>query len=280
MAIHFSRIVSAQKIDHGASFSVQRLDLNGFGGALSPIAGMDHYRMSSPTFAPHPHAGFSAVSYLFEDSPGGLRNRDSQGHDFVVEPGAIVWTQAGSGVMHEERPVETGVEVHGIQLFVNLTAKHKLTPPQMYRLARHEVPEWHSPDGDRVRIVVGELNGVSSPLEPTEPFHLFDVRLQRRLTLFVQPSWNAMIYVLSGELQLSADGDARTLREGNAITLHSDGGQVVLETLTPTHVLVLSGHEINEPIFAHGPFIMNDRAQVMDAVSRFQAGAMGQLAPL
>ena len=69
--------------------------------------GLDHYRMSGPTFAPHPHAGFSAVSYVFEDSKGGLRNRDSLQHDLVIEPGAMVWTQAGSGVVHDEFPVQT-----------------------------------------------------------------------------------------------------------------------------------------------------------------------------
>ena len=122
------------------SLSVRRLDLEGLGGFAAPVMGFDHYRMSGPTFAPHPHAGFSAVSYVFENSKGGLRNRDSLQHDLVIEPGAMVWTQAGSGVVHDEFPAQAGREVHGVQIFINLASRNKTLSPRMLPIAAADVP--------------------------------------------------------------------------------------------------------------------------------------------
>jgi redox-sensitive bicupin YhaK (pirin superfamily) len=95
----------------------------------SPLAVLDDFRVGGLPFSPHPHAGFAAVTYVLEDSPGGVRSRASSGIDLVVGPGGIVWTHAGSGVVHEEIPAVPGRELHGLRLFVNLSSKHKLTPP-------------------------------------------------------------------------------------------------------------------------------------------------------
>lgn len=90
---------------------------------------LDHYRMKAITFAPHPHAGFASISYIFEHSRGGLRNRDSLGNDFEVAPGELVWTRAGTGVVHDERPAIVGRDVHGLQIFVNSAAANKAAAP-------------------------------------------------------------------------------------------------------------------------------------------------------
>lgn len=97
-----------------------------------PIAVLDDFRVRGEPFPPLPHAGFSAVAYVFEDSQSGLRSRDSLGDDVVIGPAGIVWTQAGSGVIHHEIPASDG-DLHVLQLFVNLSAKNKLIAPQMLK---------------------------------------------------------------------------------------------------------------------------------------------------
>jgi redox-sensitive bicupin YhaK (pirin superfamily) len=112
----------------------------------------DHYRMSGPTFAPHPHAGLSAVTYVFEDSAGAIHNRDSLGHDLDVQPGEILWTQAGSGVVHDEYPAKHDASVHGLQLFVNLTARTNLLRLKCFMAVRRL-----SPYGKMLQEIVSEF---------------------------------------------------------------------------------------------------------------------------
>ena len=100
------------------------------GEEASLVALLDDFRVRGRPFPPHPHAGFSAVTYVLQASAGGLRSRYSLGHDLVVRPGGIVWTQAGSGVMHEEMPAPPDRELHGVQIFVNLSSKNKLAAPK------------------------------------------------------------------------------------------------------------------------------------------------------
>jgi redox-sensitive bicupin YhaK (pirin superfamily) len=188
MSIQFSPAIAAkaQALGKNGVLSIQNIDLQELGERSSPVALLDHFRVRGRPFAPHPHAGFSAVSCVLEDSQAGLRSRDSLGNDIVTGPGGIVWTQAGKGVIHEELPAETDRELHGVQIFVNLSSKNKLAAPQVFRLARSEVPEWRSPAGDRVRVLVGSFEGVSSPLVPAEPFNLLDVELRREISFSLQ----------------------------------------------------------------------------------------------
>jgi redox-sensitive bicupin YhaK (pirin superfamily) len=137
MNFALSSVVNADPVARGGHFAARRLDLDGLGRFAAPVMGLDHYRMSGPTFAAHPHAGFSAVSYVLEDSAGGLRSRDSLQHDVVIEPGAIVWTQAGAGIVHDEFPAQMGREVHALQVSINLSRQNKNLPPRMFHACQH-----------------------------------------------------------------------------------------------------------------------------------------------
>ena len=106
---------------------------------LDPFIMVDHFRMSEAVFAPHPHAGFSAVTYLFDDSATGLVSRDSLGGEHAIPPGGLHWTLAGRGVMHDEFPAEPGREAHGLQIFINLPAAQKLRAPGVMRLAPEQM---------------------------------------------------------------------------------------------------------------------------------------------
>jgi len=278
MAIHISEVVQSNMRPIGASFAAARLDLAALGEFVNPVVGLDHFRMRGPTFQPHPHAGFSAISYMFEDSVGAMRNRDSVGHDFVAGPGDVIWTQAGSGVVHDEFPAVTGHEVHGIQLFVNLQSAHKTLPPVVFWVRKEDIPVVGDTDGNRIRVVVGEYEGRYSPLVPAEPFLLLDGVWRKADVLRVPGDWNIILYLLTGELDLSVDGKRVHIAGGQALGLRSDdAASIELDPDSPSHMLVLAGPAVREPMVSHGPFIMNSSEQISDAVRRFNAGEMGRL---
>ena len=278
MAVQFSRVISTQPQANDPMFSVRSIELRGFGERASPLVVVDDFRVRGRPFGPHPHAGFSAVTYVFEDSQGSLRSRDSLGGDYVVGSGGLVWTHAGSGMLHEETSADTERELHGLQFFVNLSSRNKSTTPRVSALQGNDVPEWISEAGDRVRVVVGTFQGVSSRLVPVEPFGLLDVYLQREIAFDLEDGHNAIVYVLGGDVVVCADGREQKVAGGHVLALHG-GGRVTFGSDQRAHFLVLSGAEIHEPVVAHGPFIMNDRSQVDAAFARYRSGEMGHLRP-
>jgi redox-sensitive bicupin YhaK (pirin superfamily) len=281
MTIQFSPTIAVRERHMGDVFSVRSLDLQQLSKQASPVLVLDDFRVSGQPFGPHPHAGFSAATYVFPDSPGGSRSRDSLGNDIVVGPGGIVWAQAGSGLVHEEVPAQEGQTLHGLQFFVNLSARHKLSAPRVLYLAGRDVPEWHSATGDRVRVVVGAYRHVRSSLIPAEPFNLLDIELRREIDLELNTGYNALVYMVSGHATLRAEACERHLEQGRALALTaSDLGRFTLRTHGRAHCVVLSGPAIDEPVVMQGPFIMNDREQIAAAIRRFEDGRMGRLEPL
>ena len=279
MSVQFSPVIAARQRTLPGFSSLLYVDLDELGVAASPVAVLDDFRVPGLPFSPHPHAGFAAVTYVFEDSPGDLRSRASSGVDLLVGPGGIVWTEAGRGVVHEEIPAVPGRELHGIQIFVNLSAPNKLVPPRVLHLNPGQVPQWRSDAGDRVRVVVGSFGGVASPLVPAEPFTLLDVHLRQQISYAAQAGHTVLVYVLTGHVAVSADGHQEKVDGGHALALRG-GGLVMFEAVPPSHFLILSGAEIREPMVSEGPFIMNNRSQIEEAVARYRSGAMGHLASL
>jgi len=254
-----SGVANAVQAEHGAHFTARRLVLEDLQGLAAPVMGLDHYRMRGPTFAPHPHAGFSAVSYLLENSAGSLRNRDSLNHDVVIAPGSIVWTQAGTGIVHDEFPAGVGREVHGVQIFINQSRRTKSLPPG----------------------VSGRLSGASSPLNPAEPFDLFDVQLMGTWAYPVPATRNVLVYVLSGAVDVRVGDEVRRAGAFQAIAARfTKPGQLQIVGSDAAHVLVLAGTDPGEPVVMHGPFIMNDSKQLAAAFDRYTRGEMGRLMPL
>ena len=278
MAIQFSPVVAAPAQGDGHPFVAHSVDVAKLGRFASPILMFEEGEVRGRPFAPHPHAGFSAVSYLFEDSPGELRTRDSLGNDVVTGPGGMVWTQAGNGVVHEEMAAKPDGVMHMVQMFVNLPREGKLGPPRVFRLERDEVPEWRSGAGDRVRVLVGSFEGETSPLAPAQPFRFLDVRLRSAINVDVQEGHNALVYVLSGAVAVSAGGEQQWLVAEHAVGMRGDAASAMLKAGEDAHLLVLTGAETREPVVSWGPFIMNDQAQIDDAIARYRVGRMGQLA--
>ncbi len=236
--------------------------------ALDPVVIVDHFRMSQPTFAPHPHAGFSAVTYLFEDSEDGLINRDSLGHRLPIEPGALHWTQAGSGVLHEEIPRAAGRVSHGLQIFVNSAAALKGSAPLMFHRRADEIAVVAPAPGVRVRVVLGDFGGVSARIDAHTPLTLLDITLAPNATLEVPlpVGERAFAVVVSGGPHALCFAN-----EGDGVAL--SGGELGMQ------LVLFAGQPIEEPMFPKGPFIGSNAAEVTEMIRRFQSGAMGALAP-
>jgi redox-sensitive bicupin YhaK (pirin superfamily) len=279
MAIRFSDLIATRAQGEGTGFSVRSLELSRLHELASPVVVFDDFRVAGRPFGPHPHAGFSAVTYVFEDSAGSARSRDSLGNDVVMAPGGIVWTQAGSGVVHEEVPADPARELRGLQLFVNLSREHKLIPPRMLQLASGAVPVWNNEAGDRVRVLTGTFDRLRSPLTPAEPLVLLDVELRSAVSFDLPEGHHALIYVRSGRTRVLADGGMCDVPVAHGVALDGSG-RVTLEAREPGQLIVVAGAAIREPVVAHGSFIMNDRSQVDAAMARYHSGQMGYLAPL
>lgn len=234
---------------------------------LDPFILVDHFRMVESVFAPHPHAGFSAVTYLFDDSGTGMVSRDSLGGEHEILPGGLHWTLAGRGVIHDEYPAEAGRQAHGLQIFVNLPAEQKLREPAVMRLSPEQMPR-RTGDGWRAVQVFGGT--AELPLPWPTALAIVDVEAGASYRPHLADGEQGFAIVVQG----SGQADALPLATGRALHLPAT---VSLRADEPLRLAVFSGRPLAEPIVRHGPFVMSDEGQVVAALQRFQSGAMGRL---
>lgn len=264
---------------------------------IDPFLGVDAFCMPHNYFLPHPHGGMSAITLMLDDSPGGVLNRDSLGDRSTIAPGDLHWTQAGSGIVHEETPSQPGVAAVGLQVFVNMARTRKQDPAAVFKVARADMPVWQQA-GAKVTVVAGTFQGLASPLanDPrwATPVDLLDIRLETGATLAlpVQSRSNGFLLVLSGGLQ--ANGHAAMAQQAvvlqpaplpapaaEAVAHPASGAGVV--TLhageAGAHVVLMAGLPLREPVVPHGPFVGNSRDDIVAYIQAYQAGRMGELAP-
>ncbi len=253
------------------SFIHRQLD-----GLMDPLIMVDHFTMTEPTFAPHAHAGISAVSVLFEDSTGSFRNRDSLGNDIELAPGDLYWLKAARGAVHDEAPTP-GSRTHALQIFVNLPATQKLDAPSARHVAATEMPVIKGA-GHRVRVMTGQSNGVIGANSPALPFTILDIALQAggQFTHRAEPGDATWLHLIHGEVEVELDGTHHLLSSEAALATHgaeeirllSDkGGQAVL----------LGGTPLREPFVQKGPFAMRDADQLKAVIAAHAAGELGTI---
>jgi len=226
----------------------------------------------------HPHRGFETVTIMYQ---GKVAHRDSTGSGGVIGPGDVQWMTAASGVVHEELHEEEwakrGGTLEGIQLWVNLPRSAKMSEPRYQTLVSEEIPVVDLGAGvGRLRVIAGEFRGRRGPAKTFSPVHLYDLRLYagHRLELSLPEGFNTSVFVLHGRVVINgshAAGEAELALFGHK------GGRVILETEQDSVILVLSGEPINEPVARYGPFVMNTKAELVQAVNDYQAGKMGHL---
>jgi redox-sensitive bicupin YhaK (pirin superfamily) len=277
-------VTTAPKGFEGEGFPVRRAFAGVDLGDLDPFIHMD--QMGEVDYAPgeprgtdwHPHRGFETVTYMID---GTFQHQDSHGGGGVITDGATQWMTAGGGILHIETPPESlvvsGGLFHGIQLWVNLPAKDKMTAPRYQSLEGDQVVLLSSADGGAlVRLIAGDLAGHRGPGSTHTPIVVAHATLTpgSRLVLPWPTSFNALAYALAGAGSVGGErrpfesGQLAVFGAGDTVTLEGDPSRTL-------EVLLLGGQPIGEPVAAYGPFVMNTRAELVQAVEDFQAGRLG-----
>lgn len=284
-----SSVITAHRQLEGAGFAVFRpfptegLDM------LDPFLMLDEkepkvYAPGEAKGAPdHPHRGFETVSYVLD---GETEHSDSLGNRGIIGKGDVQWMTAGDGIVHCEMPSRRiqieGGRTHGFQLWVNLPAELKRTQPRYQALTAPEIPKV-SGDGWEAVVIAGDVLGVSGPAATHTPIIYAHLTVQNgaELSVDVPADHQAGLYVFAGSASVGAHQsrvDAHQLAvfapERGALTITAPSGGE-----EPTQVLLLAGRPLGEPVARHGPFVMNSRAELIEALEDYQAGRMGTIAP-
>lgn len=227
----------------------------------------------------HPHRGFETVTIVYQ---GMVAHRDSAGHAGVIGPGDVQWMTAASGVVHEELHerewAKRGGTLQAIQLWVNLPAAFKMTAPRYQTLVKGRIPVIPL-DGDAgsVRVIAGEFKGAKGPATTFTPVQLHDLRVRARhgTTLGFATGWNVALFVLDGQVTVNG---SEPVTEAQLAVIGDSGAPVLVEAQQDAAILVMAGEPIREPIARYGPFVMNTKDELVQAVQDYQAGKMGHLA--
>jgi len=260
---------------------------------LDPFVHMDQmgevdYAPGEPKGTPwHPHRGFETVTYMID---GTFAHQDSHGGGGLIADGATQWMTAGGGILHIETPPEelvvSGGLFHGIQLWVNLPARDKMIPPAYQGLEADDVVLLSSGDGGAlIRVIAGDIDGHRGPGSTHTPMALLHVSVSpgALAELPWDPGFNALVYVLAGSGRVGSEG--RPVRGGQLVSF-GPGAWVAMRADdaqdSRTHdleVLVLGGQPIGEPVEHYGPFVMNTRDEIVQALEDFEAGRLGTVPP-
>lgn len=269
----------------GDGFPVRNLfPSNGVVDEINPFLMLDY---AGPTQFPpshqprgveeHPHRGFETVTIAYQ---GSVDHRDSAGNAGTIHPGDVQWMTAASGVVHEEKHgrefTAAGGTFEMVQLWVNLPAAVKMTPPRYQGITNAEIPLSELAPGVVARIIAGELSGARGPAKTFTPITLVDLRLAAgsRSTIPLPAGQNFGVVLLRGDVTVQG----QPMRGEAQIALLSQSGQTVeLAAEADSLVLLLGGEPIHEPVASYGPFVMNTQDEIRQAVADYRAGRMGRL---
>lgn len=282
-------VTTAPRGFEGEGFPVRRAFAGVPDALLDPFVHMD--QMGEVNYSPgepkgtswHPHRGFETVTYIID---GTIVHQDSHGGGGEIANGATQWMTAGSGILHIETPPESlvvsGGLFHGLQLWVNLPAAQKWTPPAYQNLEGERVTLLSSPDGGAlVRVIAGDLGGYEGPGSTRTPMVMVHATVApgAQLAMPWRPEFNALLYVLSGAIRVGAEG--RPISSGQLVVFgEGDLLSLVAADQQPgdtgaAELLFLGGAPIREPIARYGPFVMNTEAELHQAMADYRAGRLG-----
>jgi redox-sensitive bicupin YhaK (pirin superfamily) len=272
------QLIAGKATSDGAGVDLTRVLTQPFQRRLDPFLMLDVFASDDPDsyiagFPDHPHRGFESITYMIA---GRMRHRDSAGHEGLLESGGVQWMTAGSGVIHSEMPQQEEGLLEGFQLWLNLPAQDKMSPPWYRDFAAGELPGFKTRSGAAVTVIAGESHGVTGAVTraSTAPLYL-DVRLPAgaRFAQALPATHNAFIYVYRGEIRVA--GQIVAARHMAILANDAQAEGVVLEAATEAKVLLIAGRPLNEPIVQHGPFVMNTKQEIYQAVKDFQGGQFG-----
>jgi redox-sensitive bicupin YhaK (pirin superfamily) len=282
--IDISRDADAHWVGNGfpvrTIFSYQSL-----GQCISPFLLLDYAGPAEfpPSDQPrgvgeHPHRGFETVTIVYQ---GELEHRDSAGNHGKIGPGDVQWMTAASGVVHEEWHEQAFARRGGVfevvQLWVNLPAKDKMSPPRYQEILSRQIPLVDLDGGGTARVIAGEFRGTKGPARTFTPITVLDLRLKAngRVEINFPDGYTTLALVLQGKAVI--DG-AETAGEAELAIFDRAGAGFAVEAKQEATLLILGGEPINEPVVGYGPFVMNTQEEIRQAIRDYQSGRMGHIA--
>jgi len=267
-------VVTAQATSDGAGVRLNRSIGSPMLPDLDPFLLLDEFNSERGAdyiagFPDHPHRGFETVTYMID---GLMQHQDSTGESGVLGPGGVQWMTAGRGIVHSEMPQQQDGLMRGFQLWVNLPARDKMCPPRYQNIEPEDIPEATLADGTRVRVIAGTAAGVEGPVNgiAVEPLYI-DIALAAGAA-FEQPvkrGHAAFAYVFEGAAEIGG-----TATGPRSLVVLGDGDAVRVRALEggPARLIVAAGRPLGEPIVRYGPFVMNSREEIHQAIHDFQSG--------
>jgi redox-sensitive bicupin YhaK (pirin superfamily) len=228
-------------------------------------------------FGPHPHRGFETVTFILE---GELAHLDSGGGESIIREGGIQWMTAGRGLVHAEISPDSFKQAGGpleiLQLWVNLPSRFKMVDPNYIGLQKRDIPELTEDDGNvKVNLVSGSWKGRQAPIQSLVDIHMTTLFFTAggRVTAPVAPGRNVFLYIVRGDLKVGGE----PALAHHLIDLNPDGDSVEMEAAADAVVLFGHAAPLGEPVVAHGPFVMNTREEIREAMADYQSGKFGGL---
>jgi len=278
-----SQIIKPQPVIEGAGVRLKRSIATATLDHLDPFLLFDHFGSGNPDdyikgFPMHPHRGIETVTYMIE---GVVNHKDSMGNSGSISGGDVQWMTSGGGIMHEEMPQPCRREMVGFQLWVNLPASLKMTPPRYQNIATEQIPAINRDDGAKIRVIAGEVDGIRGPVSDifANPTYMdvsiptngsFSYPIERGHTVFA--------YVFEGEGVFGADGRQKgeTVTHPRLVVLSDTGIFEARATASYVRFLLISGKPLGEPIARYGPFVMNTQDEIQQALKDLKNGTFVQ----
>ncbi|OQW73757.1 MAG: hypothetical protein BVN35_11720 [Proteobacteria bacterium ST_bin11] len=268
------QLVVGHATSDGAGVKLTRVLGQALQQRLDPFLMLDAFGSDEPNdyiagFPSHPHRGFETLTYLLS---GRMRHSDNAGHQGLLETGGIQWMTAGRGIIHSEMPEQKDGLLEGFQLWINLPAAEKMQPTGYQDVQSEAIPELLTADGVKVRVIAGSSHGVAGAIQrpDTEPLFL-DVHIPAGASFSqsLPVGHNVFIYVYRGEVAV-AERSVSAQRMAVLNNGASDG--VILQAKQDSRLILVAGKPLREPIVQHGPFVMNTREQIEQAIDDYQTG--------
>lgn len=271
-------IGKAKVTRHGPGLLTRDVGEAELGASISPFIVVSLYDMTGPTFPPHPHAGFSVATYILPESAIGFVNQDSLGNVNAIAPGALHWTTAGSGMLHEEQPEREGSMAQGYQIWVDHANQDRQLKPDALHLLSSKVPKLEL-DGTIIRVVLGSSNGLTSPLKTPTAVRLIDVKLapHAHFSQQLDEGENAFVILIDGDAMHESD----ILHAGDVASFGTSGGELSLIAGSQgARFTLFAGQPFTHSRAQRGPFVASDAQQLQEFMSRYSTGNFGYLKPI
>lgn len=279
-----NQIINSMNTSDGAGVKLLRTLGQRQNSRLDPFLMLDEFGSFDANdyiagFPPHPHRGFETVTYMLE---GHMLHEDHLGNKGHLRSGDVQWMTAAHGIIHSEMPQQQSGRMHGFQLWINLPAREKMKPASYRDIPAAKIPTVSLHSGATVKVIAGEFvdgeRRTAGPVQGLATQALYiDVHLPtgQRFTQPTPSTHNALVYVYEGEVSVG-EGPSATKVGTHAAALLNAGDQVVVTADSDARFLVLAAQPLNEPVVQYGPFVMNTREEIEQAINDYQNGTLVQ----